>query len=179
MELPVSAFFATFGSKRWPSAFTIKTMLIVPGGKEAAVKFGSVATRNAEGAILAHTIRLEDGALKKGQRLSAADVDRLSTAGIDAIVAASLETGDCLTFAALTTGTCSTALPTSPVPITLIGTPTQMPNKMRCLRCRMSMPLKVLFFCWDRLTTPSHSNLLMMISAIYISFSHINSLRLA
>ena len=59
------------------------------------MKFGSVATRNAEGAILAHTIRLEDGALKKGQRLSAADVDRLSTAGIDAIVAASLETGDC------------------------------------------------------------------------------------
>ena len=51
------------------------------------MKFGSVATRNAEGAILAHTIRLEDGALKKGQRLSAADVDRLSTAGIDAIVA--------------------------------------------------------------------------------------------
>lgn len=59
------------------------------------MKFGPLATQDAEGAILAHTIRLEAGALKKGHRLSADDLLRLSDAGIGEIVAARLEPGEC------------------------------------------------------------------------------------
>ena len=59
------------------------------------MKFGPVTTQDAEGAILAHTVRLTDGALRKGRRLSAEDLDRLAASGIDEIVAARLEAGDC------------------------------------------------------------------------------------
>ncbi len=58
------------------------------------MKFGPVPVADAEGTYLAHTHRLEDGALKKGRRLSADDVARLVRSGVDTVVAARLEDGD-------------------------------------------------------------------------------------
>jgi molybdenum cofactor cytidylyltransferase len=59
------------------------------------VKFATLALADAEGAILAHTLRLGRGrALKKGRLLSAADVEALRAAGRERIVAAKLEAGD-------------------------------------------------------------------------------------
>jgi len=59
------------------------------------VKFGAVATAEAEGTLLAHTVRLPDGALKKGHRLTPVDVARLIANGIDTVVAARLDARDC------------------------------------------------------------------------------------
>jgi molybdenum cofactor cytidylyltransferase len=59
------------------------------------VKFGPVRTQDAEGALLAHTIRLEDGALKKGHCLRAEDICRLQAAHIEQVVAARLDPDDC------------------------------------------------------------------------------------
>lgn len=59
------------------------------------MRFGPLATDAAEGAILAHTVRLPDRALRKGHRLTADDVARLLAAGIDEVVAARLDPGDC------------------------------------------------------------------------------------
>jgi molybdenum cofactor cytidylyltransferase len=56
--------------------------------------FGRIATRDAEGAILAHSVRTNSGAFKKGRVLSAADVAALTDAGIEAVVAARLGPGD-------------------------------------------------------------------------------------
>ena len=58
------------------------------------MKFGDVALEDAEGAILAHSLRLDDGVLRKGRILDAADISRLTDAGHTAIVAARLEDGD-------------------------------------------------------------------------------------
>ncbi|MFK5979060.1 MAG: molybdopterin-binding/glycosyltransferase family 2 protein [Rhizobiaceae bacterium] len=58
------------------------------------MKFGSVPIGEAEGAILAHSLKLADGTrLKKGIVLCAADIETLVRSGIDAIVVAQL-TGD-------------------------------------------------------------------------------------
>lgn len=54
------------------------------------MKFGLVSTAEATGAILAHSI----GGLKKGHRLSEADVSALAQAGIADVMVASLEDGD-------------------------------------------------------------------------------------
>ena len=56
--------------------------------------FGNFATADAEGAVLAHSIRLADDSLAKGHVLDRADLDRLLTAGIDEVIAARIETGD-------------------------------------------------------------------------------------
>ncbi len=61
------------------------------------MKFGEIAAVEAEGAILAHSLRLGSAAaLKKGRVLSAADIERLkvAAAGIERIVAARLDPGD-------------------------------------------------------------------------------------
>ncbi len=58
------------------------------------MKFGSIPTKSAVGAILAHTVRLPGGAIKKGTTLTEPDIDRLREAGIEEIVAARLNAGD-------------------------------------------------------------------------------------
>ena len=59
------------------------------------MKFGPLRTRDALGALLAHTIRLDGGALKKGHCLQAEDIRRLEAARIEEVVAARLEADDC------------------------------------------------------------------------------------
>ena len=88
------------------------------------MKFGHFAVAAAEGAILAHSLRLPDGTFKKGRTLSAADIASLATAGFETVVAARLEAedvaedeaatriasaarGDNTTFAAAFTGRCN------------------------------------------------------------------------
>ncbi len=58
------------------------------------MKFGPTPLAEAEGAILAHGIRLPKLALKKGRVLSAADVAALRATGHESVVAARLEPGD-------------------------------------------------------------------------------------
>jgi molybdenum cofactor cytidylyltransferase len=60
------------------------------------MKFGLRPTRETAGTILAHSVRLDPGTIKKGTRLSPADVDRIMAAGIDQIVVATLDPGDVL-----------------------------------------------------------------------------------
>src|SRR5690348_7386990 len=59
-----------------------------------AMKFGEIPVREAAGAILAHSLRLDTTALKKGRVLSPEDIALISAAGIDRIVAARLDPGD-------------------------------------------------------------------------------------
>lgn len=58
------------------------------------MKFGPIPTAEAVGSYLAHTVRLEKGAFKKGRLLGPEDVERLADAGIDAVVVARLEADD-------------------------------------------------------------------------------------
>lgn len=58
------------------------------------MNFGELELAEAEGAILAHSMRLEDGALKKGRVLTREDIQRLEAAGIHRVMAARLEPGD-------------------------------------------------------------------------------------
>jgi molybdenum cofactor cytidylyltransferase len=58
------------------------------------VRFGPVPLAEAEGAVLAHSIGLPDGKLKKGRRLSRADLDRLEAAGETEVTVARLDAGD-------------------------------------------------------------------------------------
>jgi molybdenum cofactor cytidylyltransferase len=58
------------------------------------MKFGELPVDEAEGAILAHSLRFGATALKKGRILGAADVEALSAAGVTRIVAARLDPGD-------------------------------------------------------------------------------------
>src|SRR5204862_1976800 len=58
------------------------------------MKFGEVSVAEAEGAILAHSLKLGMTALKKGRVLSRADLDAISAAGLEHIVVARLEPGD-------------------------------------------------------------------------------------
>ena len=58
------------------------------------MKFGWVAPQEAEGAILAHSVRLQEKSLKKGRILSADDVQALRDAGQDQVMVARLEEGD-------------------------------------------------------------------------------------
>ena len=50
--------------------------------------FGERPVRNCSGAILAHTLSVDGQRLKKGQRLTAGDIQRLTTAGIETAVVA-------------------------------------------------------------------------------------------
>jgi molybdenum cofactor cytidylyltransferase len=58
------------------------------------MKFGSVAAKDAEGLILAHSLRAPDRVFKKGRVLSAEDIAALISAGITELVAAQLEPAD-------------------------------------------------------------------------------------
>ena len=58
------------------------------------MKFGEVPVVEAEGAVLAHSLRLGTVALKKARVLSRADLDAISQAGLSQIVVARLEPGD-------------------------------------------------------------------------------------
>lgn len=58
------------------------------------MKFGAVPSGSAEGTILAHSMGLPDGRLKKGRILTAADVARLQAAGIGEVVVARPEPTD-------------------------------------------------------------------------------------
>jgi len=56
--------------------------------------FGEVDTAQAEGAILAHAVRLPSQVLKKGRRLLAEDVALLQAEGVRSVTVARLESGD-------------------------------------------------------------------------------------
>ncbi|WFU03566.1 molybdopterin-binding/glycosyltransferase family 2 protein [Rhizobium sp. CB3171] len=56
--------------------------------------FGDFATAEAEGAVLAHSIRLPDGSLAKGHVLDRADLDRLIAANISHVTAARIAPDD-------------------------------------------------------------------------------------
>lgn len=58
------------------------------------MKFGPLPLEEAEGAIAAHSVRLPDGAVRKGSVLGAADIARLAAAGLREVVVARLEPGD-------------------------------------------------------------------------------------
>ena len=58
------------------------------------MKFAEVPVAEAEGAILAHSLRLGTIALKKARVLSRADLDLITEAGLSRIVVARLEAGD-------------------------------------------------------------------------------------
>ncbi|HYZ25993.1 MAG TPA: hypothetical protein VE597_03740, partial [Geminicoccaceae bacterium] len=58
------------------------------------MKFGALALDEAEGAILAHSVKLEGLALKKGRRLSGDDLAALRAAGATTVIAAKLEPDD-------------------------------------------------------------------------------------
>jgi molybdenum cofactor cytidylyltransferase len=58
------------------------------------MKFGEVPVTEAEGAILAHSLKLGTTALKKARVLSHADLDLIAGAGLSRIVVARLEPGD-------------------------------------------------------------------------------------
>ena len=58
------------------------------------MRFGETPVAQALGHVLAHGIRLPGGAMKKGRVLDAADLERLSAAGHETVVTASLEADD-------------------------------------------------------------------------------------
>jgi molybdenum cofactor cytidylyltransferase len=58
------------------------------------MKFGSMLLAEAEGAILAHAVRVESGLLKKGRVLSTADVQELKAQGLREVIAAKLSLDD-------------------------------------------------------------------------------------
>ena len=58
------------------------------------MRFGEIATAEAEGAILAHSLRLGTIALKKGRVLSRSDVGAIAAAGFAQITAAQLDLED-------------------------------------------------------------------------------------
>jgi len=58
------------------------------------MQFGEVPIGKAEGAILAHSLKLGATALKKGRVLSLADVEAIAAAGLSHVVAARLDAGD-------------------------------------------------------------------------------------
>ncbi|MBD3838399.1 hypothetical protein, partial [Brevundimonas sp.] len=56
--------------------------------------FGEFPVEASEGLILAHSVRLPDGRLGKGHRITDADVARLRTAGIASVIACRIEADD-------------------------------------------------------------------------------------
>lgn len=58
------------------------------------MKFGPVPLDEAEGAILAHSMRLDVGVIKKGTRLGSDDVARLRGFGVERVIVARIEPGD-------------------------------------------------------------------------------------
>ncbi|MFG1417700.1 molybdopterin-binding/glycosyltransferase family 2 protein [Xanthobacter sp. V0B-10] len=58
------------------------------------MRFGALPLDEAEGAIAAHAVRLDDGVIKKGTKLGAAEIALLRAAGYRDVVAARLDAGD-------------------------------------------------------------------------------------
>jgi molybdenum cofactor cytidylyltransferase len=58
------------------------------------MEFDRFSLDQAEGAVLAHSVRAGDLVLRKGRRLSFEDLERLRAAGVDAVVAARIGAGD-------------------------------------------------------------------------------------
>jgi molybdenum cofactor cytidylyltransferase len=58
------------------------------------LKFGPLPTHEAEGAILAHSVKLPDIVIKKGARLSADHIAALSAGEVGEVICARLEPGD-------------------------------------------------------------------------------------
>ncbi len=58
------------------------------------MKFGTIPLSDAEGAVLAHSVRHQAGVFKKGRVLSGNDIDVLRGAGIEGVTAARLGDGD-------------------------------------------------------------------------------------
>lgn len=58
------------------------------------MKFGPVPLEDAEGALLAHSVRVERAVFRKGRLLSAADLAALAQAGVQEVTAARFEPGD-------------------------------------------------------------------------------------
>ena len=58
------------------------------------MKFGPVPVAEAEGSILAHSLKLPSGVLKKGRLLDAQDVAQIRAAAIDDVIVARLGPGD-------------------------------------------------------------------------------------
>ncbi|MAM61228.1 molybdopterin-binding protein [Maritimibacter sp. UBA3975] len=58
------------------------------------MEFGAVPVAEAEGAVLAHSVALESGRLKKGRRLDAADITALQAEGLAQVTIARLGPGD-------------------------------------------------------------------------------------
>lgn len=58
------------------------------------MKFGPVSVAAAEGAILAHSISVSSGRLRKGRKLTAEDLAALRAAGVGEVTVAQLEPGD-------------------------------------------------------------------------------------
>ncbi|MCQ1572355.1 molybdopterin-binding/glycosyltransferase family 2 protein [Neorhizobium galegae] len=60
------------------------------------MRYGTFALGEAEGVVLAHSIRLPAGRMSKGQILSQDDIARLSEEGVASVVAVRLDPGDML-----------------------------------------------------------------------------------
>ncbi len=58
------------------------------------MKFGDIATGDAEGAILVHRHRVGERSFKKGRQLTKGDLDQLRQAGIESVIAVRLEPDD-------------------------------------------------------------------------------------
>jgi molybdenum cofactor cytidylyltransferase len=58
------------------------------------MKFGPLPLKELVGCVLGHSLALPDGVVKKGRRLTAADVTRLRAAGLAEVIVARLEPGD-------------------------------------------------------------------------------------
>lgn len=58
------------------------------------MKFGDIATDDAEGAILVHRHRVDERSFKKGRQLTLADLEHLRQAGIESVTAVRLEADD-------------------------------------------------------------------------------------
>jgi molybdenum cofactor cytidylyltransferase len=58
------------------------------------MRFGPIPLDEAEGALLAHALKLKGAVLKKGRVLAADDLKKLRAAGYDSVVAAMIEPGE-------------------------------------------------------------------------------------
>lgn len=58
------------------------------------MKFARISVENAISSILAHSVSVPGGSIKKGRALTAAELSRLKAAGLTHIIAAQLEPGD-------------------------------------------------------------------------------------
>ncbi len=58
------------------------------------MKFGTYPVEVVQGMVLAHSVRLPEGALPKGHAVTASDISQLKAAGIERVVALMIEGGD-------------------------------------------------------------------------------------